>query len=45
MKFLVIFICFAVGNLFTTAQLTYPATKKVNQVDTFFGAEVKDPYR
>lgn len=25
--------------------LTYPKTKKVDQVDTYFGVEVKDPYR
>ncbi|WP_196891186.1 prolyl oligopeptidase family serine peptidase [Aureivirga marina] len=29
-----------------TAQgLTYPVTKQVNQVDKYFGTEVKDPYR
>ncbi len=28
-----------------TAVLTYPETKKVDTVDTYFGTEVKDPYR
>ncbi|MDC7994940.1 prolyl oligopeptidase family serine peptidase [Altibacter sp. HG106] len=28
-----------------TAVLTYPDTKKVDTVDTYFGTEVKDPYR
>lgn len=27
------------------AQLTYPQTKKVNQVDDYFGTKVEDPYR
>ncbi|MDX5585423.1 MAG: hypothetical protein QNK20_10970, partial [Aureibaculum sp.] len=26
-------------------ELTYPETKKVDTVDTYFGTEVKDPYR
>ncbi len=25
--------------------VTYPQTKKINTVDTYFGVEVKDPYR
>ena len=25
--------------------LTYPETKKVDTVDTYFGTEIKDPYR
>ena len=28
-----------------TASLDYPETKKVDTVDTYFGTEVKDPYR
>jgi|TARA_R100000479_G_scaffold165252_1_gene104521 prolyl oligopeptidase len=28
-----------------TTALTYPETKKVDTVDTYFGTEVKDPYR
>jgi prolyl oligopeptidase len=28
-----------------TAKLTYPATKKVDQVDDYFGTKVADPYR
>jgi prolyl oligopeptidase len=28
-----------------TATLSYPATKKVNHVDTYFGTRVSDPYR
>jgi prolyl oligopeptidase len=27
------------------AQLTYPVTKKVDQVDNYFGTQVSDPYR
>lgn len=27
------------------AQITYPQTKKVDTVDTYFGTEIKDPYR
>src|SRR5690554_7590124 len=26
-------------------QITYPETKKVDTVDTYFGTEIKDPYR
>ncbi len=29
----------------TTIALNYPETKKVDTVDTYFGTEVKDPYR
>jgi prolyl oligopeptidase len=29
----------------TQAQLTYPVTKKVDQVDDYFGTKVSDPYR
>jgi prolyl oligopeptidase len=29
----------------TAAKLTYPTTKKVDQVDDYFGAKVADPYR
>jgi len=29
----------------TQAQLTYPVTKKVDQVDDYFGVKVADPYR
>ncbi len=28
-----------------TSTITYPETKKVDTVDTYFGTEVKDPYR
>ena len=28
-----------------TVVVTYPETKKVDTVDTYFGTEVKDPYR
>jgi prolyl oligopeptidase len=45
MKFFVILVCTAAAGLFSNAQLTYPVTKKVNQVDTFFGTVVADPYR
>ena len=29
----------------TTARLSYPRTRKVNQVDTYFGTKIADPYR
>ena len=29
----------------TTVAVTYPETKKVDSVDTYFGTEIKDPYR
>ena len=28
-----------------TARLSYPRTRKVNQVDTYFGTKITDPYR
>lgn len=45
-----IFLILIAFTLFTqtiTAQnkLTYPTTQKVNQIDTYFGTEIADPYR
>jgi len=37
------FLFLSLGNSF--AQLKYPATKKVNQADDYFGTKVSDPYR
>jgi prolyl oligopeptidase len=41
--------CFLAGMAImmntTQAQIKYPATKKVNQVDDYFGKNVADPYR
>ncbi len=33
------------SNVSKESTLTYPETKKVDTVDTYFGTEVKDPYR
>ncbi len=40
--FLVLLLTFMME---ATAQLTYPVTKKVEQVDDYFGTKVNDPYR
>ena len=37
--------CAEVRKTENTATLNYPETKKVDQIDTYFGTEVKDPYR
>jgi prolyl oligopeptidase len=45
MKFTLLLIpALAISSL-AQAQLTYPATKKVDQVDDYFGTKVEDPYR
>ncbi len=33
------------STTFIFGQLKYPVTKKVNQVDDYFGTKVSDPYR
>lgn len=35
----------AMTSLWSVAQLKYPETKKVTQVDDYFGTKVSDPYR
>jgi prolyl oligopeptidase len=42
-SFIFCLLLLGLNNLF--AQLTYPVTKKVNQVDDYFGTPVSDPYR
>src|SRR5690606_27047687 len=45
---LFLFFCVFSGNSQSknqTISVTYPETKKDNIVDTYFGVEVKDPYR
>ncbi len=37
--------CQKQGEIETQGQVTYPVTKKVEQVDDYFGAKVEDPYR
>lgn len=45
MKFTLLLIpAMAISGL-VQAQLSYPATKKVDQVDDYFGTKVEDPYR
>ena len=44
MRSLLLIIAFAFSTA-ATAQLAYPATKKIDQVDTYFGTQVPDPYR
>src|SRR5450432_3978593 len=40
------FICsFAFAQNMNTKKIEYPATKKVDTVDTYFGTAVPDPYR
>src|SRR6516225_10532928 len=41
--FIFCFLFAGLDNLF--AQLIYPVTKKVDQVDNYFGTQVSDPYR
>lgn len=46
MKFLVGIIIGGLLTMVTPAQkLSYPVTKKVDQIDTYFGVQVADPYR
>ncbi|HVX25874.1 MAG TPA: prolyl oligopeptidase family serine peptidase [Parafilimonas sp.] len=44
-KILFTFFLFALSLNNSFAQLKYPVTKKVNQVDDYFGTKVSDPYR
>ena len=43
-KYSALFIA-AIAMLSSVAQLKYPETKKVTQVDDYFGTKVSDPYR
>lgn len=45
MKIIVFTIAGLILTIMSFAQLTYPETKKVDQVDIYHGVEVKDPYR
>ncbi|MBK8610766.1 MAG: S9 family peptidase [Chitinophagaceae bacterium] len=38
-------LCFLLVSVSLFAQLKYPVTKKINQVDDYFGTKVSDPYR
>ena len=42
---LILFILLASMNTESFSQIKYPATKKVNQEDNYFGTIIKDPYR
>ncbi|MBF8247637.1 MAG: S9 family peptidase, partial [Bacteroidetes bacterium] len=39
------FVCAAFVSTLSAQKLQYPSTKKVEQVDTYFGTKVSDPYR
>jgi len=41
----VLFFSFACAQQMNNQKLTYPATKKVDTIDTYFGTVVPDPYR
>jgi prolyl oligopeptidase len=41
----VLFCSFAFAQQMNTKKLTYPSTKKVDTVTTYFGTKVPDPYR
>ncbi len=48
MKIKLLFLCIIfvlISILYSQAQLKYPATKKVDQIDNYFGTIVSDPYR
>jgi prolyl oligopeptidase len=45
MKFTLLLIPALAVSGIAQAQLSYPATKKVDQVDDYFGTKVEDPYR
>lgn len=45
LKLNIYFLIFTLTCLNSGAQMTYPLTKVVNQSDTYFGVQVKDPYR
>jgi prolyl oligopeptidase len=45
MKFTLLLIPALAISGIAQAQLSYPATKKVDQVDDYFGTKVEDPYR
>lgn len=38
-------VCVALASTLSAQKLQYPSTKKVEQVDTYFGTKVSDPYR
>ncbi len=44
-SFQIVFYIFLSCTFNVKGQLTYPITKKVNQVDDYFGTKVSDPYR
>jgi prolyl oligopeptidase len=45
MKQLILFFAFMTSAIGVNAQLKYPTTAKGNVVDTYFGVQVKEPYR
>ncbi|HJV78581.1 MAG TPA: prolyl oligopeptidase family serine peptidase [Paludibacter sp.] len=45
MKHLILFFALMISAIGATAQLKYPKTAKDNVLDTYFGIQVKEPYR
>lgn len=45
MRILLLAVTFLTSNISFAQSYKYPQTKKVDQIDTYFGTEVEDPYR
>lgn len=45
MRILLLAVSFLTSNILFAQSYKYPQTKKVDQIDTYFGTEVEDPYR
>lgn len=45
MKHAILLVLFVLGSRAVAQKLTYPKTKRVGQVDNYFGTKLADPYR